>query len=92
MAAPVWRRDVLFTWRSVVERHVELFYLVRAPGHAVDTSGLAPAEAREIRAHRWWSVSEILSSQERFAPADLGSRLARLLAEGPPAEPADVGE
>ena len=92
VGAPVWTRDHLFMWRSVLERHLEQFFLVRAPGHVVDTSGQIEVESEVIHEHRWWSVSEILGSAEPFAPQRLGVELERLLREGTPPAPVDVGD
>ena len=39
---------------------------------------------------RWWSVDEITDGLP-FVPADLGAHLRRLLADGPPNQPVDVG-
>jgi 8-oxo-dGTP diphosphatase len=41
---------------------------------------------------RWWTLDEICSAREvHFVPADLGVLVRRLLDEGPPAQPLDVG-
>jgi 8-oxo-dGTP diphosphatase len=89
---PVWTRDHLFMWHSVLERHLEEFYLVRAPGHVVDTSAHLEAESAVIREHRWWSLAHIRRSEEVFAPRRLGIELTRLLTDGPPPEPVLLGE
>jgi ADP-ribose pyrophosphatase YjhB (NUDIX family) len=44
-----------------------------------------------VRALRWWTVAEIESSEEAFAPRQLGSLLRTLVQSGAPQEPVDVG-
>jgi 8-oxo-dGTP pyrophosphatase MutT (NUDIX family) len=90
LSAPVWTRDYLFTWRGQVERHLERFYLVRVTDHDVDTSEFEPTEAGVIRAHRWWTLDDIRTSQERFSPAGLANHLEPLLKGNPPAEPVEL--
>ena len=91
LAAPVWTRDHLFTWQSQEERHLEQFYLVPVTTQDVDTSQFEPTEAGVIRAHRWWTVNEIRSSQERFSPAGLADLLEPLLCGPLPTDPVEVG-
>jgi len=40
---------------------------------------------------RWWTLDEICAADVQFVPAVLPEVLATLLADGPPAEPLDVG-
>ena len=40
---------------------------------------------------RWWPLDDIDRSPERFVPAQLAPLLRRLLADGPPGRPLDVG-
>ena len=41
---------------------------------------------------RWWTLDEVLAADEvLFAPRRLGTHLARLLSDGPPAELVDIG-
>jgi 8-oxo-dGTP diphosphatase len=40
---------------------------------------------------RWWTLDEICAADVQFVPAVLPAVLAALLADGPPAEPLDVG-
>jgi ADP-ribose pyrophosphatase YjhB (NUDIX family) len=92
LSSPVWLRDVAFLWEGVMERHVERYFVIRVDSHHVDTTGLEPSEAAMIRAHRWWTLDEIIKSDEAFAPADLWARLAPLLRGELPETPVVVGE
>jgi len=58
----------------------------------VSLAGFLEHEVEMMREHRWWSAAEIQAAAgERFAPRRLGVLLERLLSEGPPPEPEDVG-
>jgi ADP-ribose pyrophosphatase YjhB (NUDIX family) len=92
LSAPVWTRDCLFTWKGVVERHLEHFYVVPIEHNDIDTSGLDPAEAGVIRDHRWWTLAEIGASSEQFAPRRLAEHLALVLDGKTSQEPVEVGE
>ncbi len=40
---------------------------------------------------RWWSVDQLMTEDTEFAPRSLPVLVSRLLTDGPPAEPIDVG-
>lgn len=48
-------------------------------------------QAERVHELRWWTVDEVLAADVRFAPTRLGEQLVRLLAEGPPLAPIDIG-
>jgi hypothetical protein len=39
---------------------------------------------------RWWTIAEVLASDERFVPVRLGQLLRELVDAGPPNPPLDV--
>jgi ADP-ribose pyrophosphatase YjhB (NUDIX family) len=92
LGAAVWTRDYLFTWQGTLERHLEMFFLIRIDNHEVDTTRFEPAESAVIRTYRWWRLDEILRSAERFSPVRLGEYLVPLLQGRMPEEPVAVGE
>lgn len=47
--------------------------------------------AEYVDAIRWWTVEEIGTSDEMFAPHDLGRLVTEIIADGPPAQPLTVG-
>jgi hypothetical protein len=75
------------SWRGRDVLHKERFFLAHTDRTEADTSGLDERERSWTRGHRWWTAEEIVASQERFEPIDLGGRLKALLADGPPNEP-----
>jgi 8-oxo-dGTP pyrophosphatase MutT (NUDIX family) len=68
------------------------YYLVR-------TSVFEPAprltwaelHAENMYAVRWWTLDELEAADAMFAPRRLPALVRMLLADGPPAEPVDVG-
>jgi 8-oxo-dGTP pyrophosphatase MutT (NUDIX family) len=92
LPAPVWIRECLFTWEGTLERHVERFYPIRINEHDADTTAIEAGSSGRPRDHRWWTLDEIRSSSERFAPTRLAEHLAPLLDGSTPQEPLEVGE
>jgi ADP-ribose pyrophosphatase YjhB (NUDIX family) len=88
----VWVRVHTFPmtrWDGQTER----FYLLRVPAFeirpALGWSALGREGVGEIR---WWTLDEIhAATGVIFAPARLARFLERLLRDGPPPEPVDVG-
>ena len=56
-----------------------------------ETGLIIKGEKSWTLAHRWWTVDEIATSDQRFEPVDLAARLTILLRDGPPAEPINFG-
>jgi 8-oxo-dGTP pyrophosphatase MutT (NUDIX family) len=79
---PAWRRDS--TWRSRGKRRLqhEVVVLARiaADQPAITDGGRTPEEIEDLLSARWWRVSEITSSRERFYPGRLPELLPRFLA------------
>lgn len=88
----VWTRTHTFAWLGRTYRQSERFYLVRVEGHAVDPGEHTDEEQQVLIHHRWWSVDEITAARENaFAPSRIGQWVERLLQDGPPTSPIDVG-
>ncbi|MBO0869484.1 MAG: NUDIX domain-containing protein [Micromonosporaceae bacterium] len=79
LGAPVWRDSIEFPFDGQWYRQEQEFFLVRAAGMRVDTSGFTEVEQGSIDAHRWWSTTELEATDELFYPAEL-PRLVRELA------------
>lgn len=90
VGAPVWTRDVLFTWQGAVERHREQFFLVR-----IDEAGASivsvSLDGSGVFSYRWWTIDDIRRSSECFSPSRMGELLAPLLRGDMPDEPLEVG-
>jgi ADP-ribose pyrophosphatase YjhB (NUDIX family) len=89
----IWVRDHVFpmplSGQSMRQR--ERFYLVRVDQHDVDVSGWDDFERNFMGEHRWWTLSEVQTSDDEFAPHRLGYFLADLVNGRIPAEPIDTG-
>ena len=80
LEGPVWLRRHVGAFAGQDYDSRETFFLVRDVVHEVDPAGRTELELLGEEPHRWWSVREIASSAEAFAPADLAERLEELLA------------
>jgi len=72
-----YRRRVTFRWRGDLCCQDERFFVARLRNGTAPNrpAGLTAAEQVELVDRRWWTVGELAASDERIAPADLGSRL-----------------
>ena len=89
----VWTRTSGFRFRgrSYIQR--ERFYTASASPFELDQSALDDLEVGVVLGHRWWSLDAIEGATgTAFYPRHLGPQLRRLLTDGPPAEPIDVGD
>jgi 8-oxo-dGTP pyrophosphatase MutT (NUDIX family) len=89
----VWTRTVLGSlaggrWDGQAER----FYLVRTRSFD-PVPGLCWDELRREGMHdvRWWTLDELEATEATLSPRRLPVLLRELVADGPPAEPIDVG-
>jgi 8-oxo-dGTP pyrophosphatase MutT (NUDIX family) len=83
----VWRRRVTFAFRGVWIDQDERWFLARGE---LDTRE-APLDDVGNDEARWWSRDELAATDELLAPRTIADHLDRLLAEGPPDPPVDVG-
>jgi 8-oxo-dGTP pyrophosphatase MutT (NUDIX family) len=91
LSGPVWVRTAEFGFLGRRYRQRETFFLVRVASHQVDTAGWTQVERDSVDAFRWWSLDELAITEDVVYPRRLGPELARLLADGVPDEPRDVG-
>lgn len=87
LEGPVWLRRWVarFLGRDVDSR--ETFFVLRDIDHVVDVSRRTELERLEDQPFRWWSLDEIATSSESFAPRDLARALPAVLSgrwSGPP--------
>jgi 8-oxo-dGTP pyrophosphatase MutT (NUDIX family) len=87
----VWTRRFVFSFDGVTYDQDEVFYFMRVDRHEVDDSRHTPLERRYLSGHRWFSVADLELFDELVAPPDLGEQLDRLLRDGLPASPVEVG-
>lgn len=88
----VWKRRHVFDWKGGTLGQEELFFVCRVGSFEVGSLDPPGPFSPEEGGHRWWSLNEIeMAVEEVFGPRRLGHFLRKLLEEGPPAEPLDVG-
>lgn len=90
VGVPVWLREAHFRFAAEWYLQREQFYLLRVASHQVDTSGFTPLEASSVLGHRWWTLEELATTHDVVYPNCLVAELAKLLAEGPPAQPYEI--
>jgi 8-oxo-dGTP pyrophosphatase MutT (NUDIX family) len=71
LGAPVWREVTEFPFDGVWYRQEQEFFLLRVPAWEVDTTGFDELERLYMDEHRWWSLAELLSTEERYYPDEL---------------------
>jgi ADP-ribose pyrophosphatase YjhB (NUDIX family) len=89
----IWVREHVFALpgsRQLI-RQREGFYLVRVEQHDVDVSGWDDFERNFMGEHRWWTIGEVQTSDDEFAPHRLGHFLADVVNGRIPTEPVDTG-
>jgi 8-oxo-dGTP diphosphatase len=89
----VWSRlHVIPMMNGAWDGQADQIHLVRTAAFQPEPQiGWDRLNAEYVHELRWWTLDEVLVSNARFAPRRLGEHLARLLSDGPPAEPVDTG-
>jgi len=86
----VWVREHVYPWAGELLRQAERFHLIRVDHHeVVPTVDLA---AEGVHGHRWWTLAELATTEERLAPRALAHGLRELLHAEPSPEPLDVSD
>jgi 8-oxo-dGTP pyrophosphatase MutT (NUDIX family) len=80
VSPPLWTRDVLYTYRGERRLQHETIFLAKVAGSApiIDVAGREPFEIEDHLLSRWWSISEIKASSERFYPRSLPRHIVDL--------------
>lgn len=71
-------RITLFPWGGVNYRQIEDYFVLRIDAHEVDTAGFNAIETAAVLGHRWWSLDELTTTQERIYPGELTDLLGRV--------------
>ena len=76
-----WRRDVLYDYRGARRLQHEAIFAVRLQGAApeIQSSQRDAFEQTDLFAARWWTVNDIVASDEWFYPRSLPALLERFL-------------
>lgn len=89
-AIKVWRRFVKFPWDGKNVEQAESYFLIHTAKFNPVPIKLTETEKRELLETRWWKISDIKSSSERFAPKALAERLELLLTGNIPIVPVEI--
>jgi len=84
----VWSRSATFTFRGIWLHQTERWFLARVAG--LDATAI-PLDDLATNGARWWSIPELHRANDAVAPAAIAVHLERILREGPPERPIDVG-
>jgi 8-oxo-dGTP pyrophosphatase MutT (NUDIX family) len=79
LGEPVWSQVTMFPFDGRWYRQEQDFYVVRVDSWEVDSGGFDVDEQRSIDGHRWWSVSDLATTTERFYPVELPALLRTIL-------------
>jgi 8-oxo-dGTP pyrophosphatase MutT (NUDIX family) len=91
LSAPTWRRTSTFRYRGERRVQHEVVVTARLTGAAtVDVSGQLDYELEDYTASRWWPVSEVRASTERFYPGRLPTVLDAHLRGEPIDDPFEI--
>lgn len=71
LTGPVFERDTDTEIDGMRYRQHEVFFLGRVGTHEVDTTGFTDLEVASITDHRWWTLPELETTQERLSPREL---------------------
>jgi 8-oxo-dGTP pyrophosphatase MutT (NUDIX family) len=87
----VWQRDHTYQFDGrVIDVH-EKWLMHTVERFDPTPASLSEYEARSIVGFRWWNVEELTEATETIFPPQLGHLMKKLLADGVPAEPLDIG-
>ena len=74
----VHERTAQFRFAGGAYRQTEDYFVLRVDEHDVDTSGFSELEVSAVLGHRWWTVEELRSTEDRFFPVELPDLLERV--------------
>jgi len=79
--------EPVLSWAGELIQAHDRFYLTRLSGPVVTLANMSQFEQDTYRDHRWWSIEELRSTDERIIPRDLCDVVARIVDGDLPTEP-----
>jgi len=76
----LWTRERRALYRGEQLLSQQRFVLVRVDSDAVDVSGELAGDDRMFRSYRWWTLAEMMATDEVIRPPRLGELLSGVLA------------
>jgi 8-oxo-dGTP pyrophosphatase MutT (NUDIX family) len=92
LGSQVWHRSHVFAWKNALWEQQERYYVIRIESREVNMDFVNEDEMNVLKELRWWTVDEILASEETFVPRGIGKLLTPIIAGEYPPEPIDAGE
>jgi ADP-ribose pyrophosphatase YjhB (NUDIX family) len=87
----VWGREEVFRFEGRLYRQRERYFIASVPAFEPRPKFIDVEEAKTFDGLRWWTLAELGTTAERFAPANLPALVRELVEEGPPEHPVLVG-
>ncbi len=92
LVGPVWIRTAIFDRMPGYDGQREHYFTAKVHDTTLRPSMTEQELADEnLVGAAWWAIPDIVASSERFAPIALGPLLERLLVDGPPEQPHQLG-
>ncbi|HEX7405366.1 MAG TPA: NUDIX domain-containing protein [Candidatus Nanopelagicaceae bacterium] len=86
----IWNRRHVFTFYGANQDVRELWFFARVHSFEIDTSRFTQMERDVVKEHKWWTQSELASTNDVLTPRALASLVQDLLVNGLPKSPVDV--
>ena len=87
----IWTREHVFRFGGRLYRQKERYFLATVPAFQPDPKLPDPEEARVMRECQWWTLTELEQTADEMAPSDLPALARKLVENGPPQDPIEVG-
>lgn len=78
----LWFGSNVLTFKGEPVKTLERFFLVRSPTATLSTANWTDVEREVMRAHRWWTVEELLATAETIFPPRFGYLVEAFLKNG----------
>src|SRR5919112_540947 len=80
-------REDVFRFEGRLYRQRERYFLASVPAFEARPKVINAEEAKTFDGLRWWTLEELETTDERFAPADFPALVRKLAEEGPQSAP-----
>lgn len=90
LQGPIWRRNAKFIFNGDHYEQDEEFFFARIDTHQVDTSRWTPLEQESVLTTHWWSLAELVATEETIYPEGFATLVAQLLDLGLPSAPVEL--
>jgi 8-oxo-dGTP pyrophosphatase MutT (NUDIX family) len=76
---PIWQGSVVLNWKGVPTELQETFVVAHTDKYEVVRDGLSQEEQEVVQKYKWWSVSELQSTNDIIIPRDLAKLLPDII-------------